>query len=190
MEDLPSLLRRETADLHAAVETATGLPGSIRSRVDYRTLLYRLHGFHRAAEVSLADSQWAQAWAVLDIDLRRFRRSHLIEKDLQDMQASPPVDASPITGISCFPGMLGCLYVLEGSALGGRVIGPAIRSSIGEVPTRFFESGDRGHPSPWRTLTEALQRFDGGADGSSLVVDGARRTFLSFEMHVAMPRQD
>ena len=111
IEDLPSILRRETADLHTAdlhtaVETATVLPGSMLNRVDYQTLLYRLHGFHQAAEVALTDSRWAQTWSTLGIDPRLFQRSHLIEKDLHDRQAPPPGRAFPITGIASFPGML------------------------------------------------------------------------------------
>lgn len=189
LEDLPSRLRRETADLHTAVETATGLPLSIRSRLDYVSLLYRLHGFHQAAEEALANSQWSAAWAEINVDVRRHRRAHLLASDLQAMGASRPSPATPLEGIDDFPTALGCLYVIEGSSLGGRVIGPAIRSTIGDVPTSFFDSVDRGHPSPWRSLKDALGRFGDGADCDA-VVKGARLTFLAFERHMAEPRED
>ena len=189
MEDLPSRLRRETADLHAAVETATGLPRSVRSRLDYLSLLSRLDGFHQAAELALADPRWADHWAEIALDPRRHRRAHLLENDLHAMQAPRLGPATPFGGIDDFPSALGCLYVVEGSALGGRVIGPAIRSAIGDVPTSFFDSVGRGHPSPWRSLTEALRRFGDGGDCRA-VVEGARVTFLAFERHVAPPRQD
>ena len=189
MEDLPSRLRRETADLHSAVETATGLPHSVHSRPDYLSLLYRLDGFHQAAELALADPRWADEWAEIALDPLRYRRAHLLENDLQAMQAPRPGPATPFGGIDDFPSALGCLYVVEGSALGGRVIGPAIRSAIGDVPTSFFDSADRGHPSPWRSLTAALRRF-GQVGDCRAVVQGARSTFLAFERHVATFRQD
>lgn len=189
IEDLPSRLRRETADLHSAVETATGLPGSVRSRLDYLSLLYRLHGFHQAVEVALADPRWADDWAELALDPSRYRRAHLLENDLKAMQAPRPGPATPFGGIDDFPTALGCLYVVEGSALGGRVIGPAIRSAIGDVPTSFFGSAGRGHPSPWRALREALRRF-GDGDDCAAVVEGARLTFLAFERRVAAPLKE
>ncbi len=188
MEDLPSRLRRETADLHVAVEGATGLPGSVRDRRDYLSLLSRLDGFHQAAELAIADPRWADQWAQIAIDLSRHRRAHLLKDDLEAMHAPRPGPAT-FEGIDDFPSALGCLYVVEGSALGGRVIGPAIRSAIGDVPTRFFDSVGRGHPSPWRSLKEALRRFGDSGDCDA-VVEGARVTFRAFEHHVAPYRQD
>jgi heme oxygenase len=188
MEDLPSRLRRETADLHLAVETATGLPHSVRNRLDYVSLLHRLNGFHQAAEAALADSRWTDDWADIALDPGRYRRAHLLQDDLEAMQES---QAGPVTPFGCiddFPRALGCLYVVEGSSLGGRVIGPAIRSAIGDVPTSFFDSEGRGHPAPWRSLKEALRKFGDTGDGRA-VVEGARSTFLAFEQLVAAPRQ-
>jgi len=188
MEDLPSRLRRETADLHAAVESATGLPGAVRHRLDYLSLLSRLDGFHQAAELAIADPRWADRWAGISLDLSRHRRAYLLEVDLEAMQAPRPAPAT-FEGIDDFPSALGCLYVVEGSALGGRVIGPAIRSAIGDVPTNFFDSIGRGHPSPWRSLKEALRHYGDGGDCDA-VVEGARVTFRAFEHHVAPYRQD
>ncbi len=189
MEDLPSRLRRETSDLHVAVEDATGLPGSVRHRADYLALLLRLDGFHQAAEVAITDPRWAEDWVRIGLDLARHQRAHLLEMDLQAMRAPRPAPATPFEGIDDFPRALGCLYVIEGSALGGRVIGPAIRSAIGDVPTNFFDSAGRGHPSPWRSLKEALRRFGVSGDCDA-VVEGARVTFRAFEHHVARYRQD
>jgi heme oxygenase len=200
-DDLPARLRRETADLHSSVEAATGLPGSVRTAADYPPLLNRLLGFHSAVETRLAASCWAPEWAALDIDLARHRRSHLIEQDLdelahrdraeestQDARADALPETAPELRIDGFAAALGFLYVVEGSSLGGRIIGPAIRSAIGEVPTRFFESTDRRHPTPWRALTAALHNYgiDGDADE---VVAGARSAFRGFEQHVAPPQR-
>lgn len=184
-EDLPSRLRRETADLHSAVETATGLPQSVRSRSGYLSLLERLLGFHQAAELRLADARWAGDWANLGVEPGRHRRAYLIENDLAAMQATRQSPLSALPDIDDFPSALGCLYVVEGSSLGGRVIGPAIRSAVGEVPTSFFESAGRGHPSPWRSVTDALRRF-GDRDEWGAVIEGARSTFRAFERHVAV----
>lgn len=190
-EGLPARLRRETASLHARVEAATGLPGSIRTREEYTVLLRRLHGFHSAVEARLARHDWSEQWAGLGIDLAGHRRSDLLASDLEALEAPVPDRAEALAGVDSFPGALGCLYVTEGSSLGGRILGPAIRSAIGDVPTAFFDSAGREHPSPWRTLTQALRRYgdgNGGGDANA-VVEGARITFLAFEKQVAVAPQ-
>ena len=180
MEDLPSRLRRETADLHSAIETATGLPQTVCSRLDYQRLLTHLLGFHQAAESVLADSRWNTGWEEHGLDPRRHQRSHLIEDDLRAMQAPRHPPATAFTGINNFPGALGCLYVVEGSALGGRMIAPMIRAAIGDVPLTFFTGSGRAHPSPWRAVIGALRQFGCGSDCGD-VVDGARTTYAAFE---------
>ena len=186
MEDLPSRLRRETADLHSAIETATGLPQTVHSRLDYQCLLARLLGFHQAAELVLADSRWDIGWAEHGLDPRRHLRSHLLEHDLRAMRVAPPPCATAFGGINTFPGALGCLYVVEGSALGGRMIAPAIRAAIGDVPLTFFTGAGRGHPSPWRAVTGALRQFGHGGDCAA-VIDGARMTYAAFQRYVTAP---
>ena len=191
-EKLPARLRRETASLHARVEAVTGLPGSVRRRGDYVTLLQRLHGFHAAVETRLRDPRWAGDWAGLGLDLTEYRRAHLLVEDLAAMQEPAPPEPPPdfrLGSSGSFAGALGCLYVAEGSSLGGRVIGPAIRSAVGDVPIAFFESAERRHPSPWRTLTAALHRFDDDGGDADAVVEGARHTFLAFEQLVATPNR-
>ncbi|MFD3443561.1 biliverdin-producing heme oxygenase [Microbacteriaceae bacterium 4G12] len=184
-EALPARLRRETASLHAQVEAATGLPGSVRDRGQYVALLQRLHGFHSAVESRLGQADWAEHWDRLGIDLASHGRAGLLAQDLDALGAPAPRPAEHLRGIDSFPCALGCLYVTEGSSLGGRIIGPAIRSTVGDVPTGFFESSGRQHPSPWRTVTRALRRF-GDEDGdAAAVVQGARHTFLAFERQVA-----
>lgn len=185
---LPARLRHETASLHAQVEASTGLPGSVRNRAEYVTLLQRLHGFHSAVEARLAHPDWAEGWARLGIDLAGHGRSTLLAQDLGQLGSAVPARPAVLGDIDSFPGALGCLYVTEGSSLGGRIIGPAIRATVGDVPTGFFESAGRQHPSPWRALTQALRRFGDEGGDADAVVGGARSTFLAFEAHVAAPQ--
>lgn len=184
-ESLRQRLRHGTAVLHREVELAVDLPASVRTRDDYAALLSRLHGFHAPLERQLAASPWSEHWRAVGVDLERHRRSHLLAADLQGMGAPVPAQGSTPLSIGSFGEALGCLYVLEGSSLGGRVLGPAIRATLGPVPTAFFDSDGRGHPSPWRSLQEALRRFDAGRNGADDVLLGARSTFVAFGRHVA-----
>lgn len=186
-QNLAARLRSGTADLHAAVEKAAGLPSSVRNRGDYSALLTRLLRFHVSAESALGNGAWSRRWAALGIDLTRHRRSALLVDDLTAMGEYAPrlVKPTPLS-VSTFPAALGCLYVVEGSALGGRVIAPAIRHQLGDVPTSFFDSAGRDHPSPWPDVRGALQRYgESEQDHHDGVVDGARATFIAFQAHVA-----
>lgn len=187
-------LRRETSELHHAVEVAVDLPRSVRSRADYVALLTRLHRFHSAAETLLARPVWRDGWSAVGIDLGQHVRSPLLARDLRQLRA-PRTNPAPVPGAgppgpdlpehSRFGEALGCLYVLEGSSLGGRVLAPALRHVLGDVPTAFFDSDGRRHPSPWRALQEGLHRYEAAHGDPDDVLRGARATFVAFGRHVA-----
>lgn len=166
----------------------TDLPGSISTREDYVHLLRQLHGFHTAVEARLAAPSFATGWLTLGIDLPTHRRAHLLSEDLLALGALPPKAAVRLPGLDNIGQALGCLYVVEGSSLGGRVLAPAFRAVLGDIPTGFFDSNDRRHPHPWRSVMAGLRKFDvtaGSADAADDVVLGAQETFVAFGGHVA-----
>jgi heme oxygenase len=184
-EELLVRLRRETSGLHRKVEEMTDLPGSVSTREDYVRLLGRLHGFHTAVEARLADSCWAAGWLDLEIALPAHRRAHLLSADLESIGAVPEKAAVRLPELDNIGQALGCLYVVEGSSLGGRVLAPAFRAVLGDVPTAFFDSDERMHPHPWRSVMAGLRRFDLTAGSADDVVLGAQETFLAFGRHLA-----
>jgi heme oxygenase len=179
VEGVLERLRRETTGLHRDVEEMTDLPGSISSRKDYVNLLRRLHEFHTAVEARLADPSWATGWLDLGIALPAHRRSHLLSEDLSALGATPEEAGVRLPTIDNIGRALGCLYVVEGSSLGGRVLVPAFRAALGEVPTAFFGSDERMHPHPWRSVVAGLRKFDVTGGSADDVVLGAQDTFLA-----------
>ncbi|MFB0834697.1 biliverdin-producing heme oxygenase [Arthrobacter halodurans] len=184
-EELLERLRRETSGLHRDVEDMTDLPGSVSTRGDYVRLLRRLHGFHTAVEARLANPAWAQGWPGLGIDLPAHRRSHLLSGDLDRLGAVPSKAMVRLPALDNLGQAMGCLYVVEGSSLGGRVLAPAFRAVLGDVPTAFFDSDERMHPHPWRSVVAGLRTFEATAGSAGDVVLGARETFLAFGRHLA-----
>jgi heme oxygenase len=73
--------------------------------------------------------------------------------------------------------------VLEGSALGGRLVLRAARARLGDdLPVSFFGSVGRERlGADWRALRTALDRHGArhGGAGCQAVVDGAHATFTS-----------
>ena len=185
--DLPQRLRAETADLHRAVEASTGLPASVRTLDDYVRVLIRFLGFHRQAMIALRDPRWAEQWAPLGIELDRHDRTPHLRSDLDRLGKTAPDDETVPLDIDSFGAALGCLYVVEGSALGGRMLATAVRETLGEVPLSFFAGDGRAHPLPWRTTQAALRIYEATDGDDDLVLAGAVATFSAFERIVATP---
>ena len=185
VEGLREQVRRETSELHRDIEEATDLPGSVASREDYVRLISQLHAFHLAVEGQLADPLLEQGWLEVGIVLLAHRRSHLLARDLSDLGVAPKETAVGLPRLTGLGEALGCLYVVEGSALGGRVLAPAFRTVLGDVPTGFFDSDERMHPHPWRSVLVSLGTFEAAGGRAEDVVTGAQRTFRAFGMHLA-----
>lgn len=184
--DLPTLLRDETAVIHKRVETVTGIPGLITTTLQYALVLQRLNEFHRHVEIQLADESWADDWAMVGVSLADHSRSQAITDDLRGLAEAPaPTMILPSLTLPTFAHALGCLYVVEGSALGARVIAPLIRESLGDVPLSYYEGAGRHSAHPWRAVLSALRRFSSADADAPDVLEGARDTFLSFGLHLA-----
>lgn len=78
---------------------------------------------------------------------------------------------------------MGCLYVLEGSALGGRIVAGMVRAALGEMPTSFLTGG--GRRPLWPAVRAALRRYDQQDGDPDAVVDGAVSTFAIFAAGLA-----
>lgn len=185
---LAARLRSETAALHVRVEQEVGLPDSVHSRADYAALLGRLLVFHRSFENSSSQSEWSEEWATVGITLPDHERSGLLVDDLSGLGERASPEAAVLPEPTSFAQALGGLYVMEGSSLGGRALAPAFRATLGDIPTRFYDSDGRNHPHPWRSVKAALTRFDDLAGDTDDVVSGAAAMFASFGNYLASSR--
>jgi heme oxygenase len=184
---LPERLRHETAACHRAVEALADIAGTIGNPADYVKLLRRLHGLHAGLEQLLAAEVWAPGWASVGVHLAAYQRAHQLTVDLDALGETATTPAIALPSLPTFSHALGCLYVLEGSALGGRLVAGIIRAAIGDVPVSFLTGVGRPQTAPWTGLRRALRHFeDQGGDGDS-VVSGARTTFAAFGVHLAGP---
>ncbi|MBB3764078.1 biliverdin-producing heme oxygenase [Sphingomicrobium lutaoense] len=101
------------------------------------------------------------------------RRGHLLVEDVREMgMALPsPVPAPELDGDAA---LLGAAYVLEGSRLGGKLLGPAVGAGF---PARFLS-----HRSPmrWGEFVAILEDNLYPSGRMDLAVDAARATFGAF----------
>lgn len=178
---LSAQLRERTAAAHVAAEAAFALDVRLASREAYTELLVALRGFYRPVEAALVS---VDGWEGLtpSVDVAARCRAARLDEDLARLgwDERKPARAMTPPALGSLARALGCLYVLEGSALGGRIIARQARRALGEdVPVSFFSSAGRVDlGADWRSLQGALDVF--GADNAparDAAVAAAKDTF-------------
>ncbi len=161
-------------------------------RPAYVSLLFRLLGLHEPIEDRLAphtNSVWL-AWFVAD-------RARRLRRDLQALGIpTGEIAAAPTAGGLLPPlddpaASLGCAWVVEGSALGGRVLARHVESivstSVGAATTpgsSFFESGPL-QAERWRACGHALEACGADPVRRGTILHAATATFAAFEASLA-----
>ncbi len=173
-------LRVATRGWHSRVEAAADLPASIRTHADYVDLLGRLYDLHAGFEIRLAERKFDESWRRIGVDLTRHNRAYLLAADLDALGTSATSRRALSPPLSTFGHALGCLYVLEGSSLGGSIVARFVRATIGEVPTTFLTGIGRPDPAPWPMLCSALELFETLGGNDDAVISGACETFAAF----------
>jgi heme oxygenase len=183
---LSAQLRHGTRTVHAHTEATFELDRWLAGRASYAALLARLWRFHTAAESTLAR---IKGWPGLTpaVDLTARRRAFRIEQDLAELGWPQPtlagLDAGGPLRLAGLAEGLGCLYVVEGSAIGGRVIAARAHAALGpRLPTSFFADPVRNTGHGWNALRTTLDSFGDSEDALTRrsVIDAAHRTFAAF----------
>ena len=187
---LSAQLRERTRQAHRKVERSFALDLRLVDREAYGALLTTLRSFYAPAEDALcALTGWDRLTPAIDIESRR--RAALLDEDLGRLGVvaaaaelgGAPAPAREPRELDRLAGGLGCLYVLEGSALGGRIVARRARAALGEqLPVAFFSGAGRADPgAAWHSLQASIDAFGalyGDAAGRRAVAV-ARQTFAS-----------
>lgn len=164
-----AVLREATAENHARVDQAFGA-FDLADRDQYAAFLQaQAHAFLPIeAAIEAADpSQLLPDWP-------RRRRSEALLADLAQLGFSPATTGkwAPFAGTA---DILGAVYVIEGSRLGGRMLA---RSVPEDLPRQFLTTSDS---SLWRSLIEVLDKLLKNSAEQAQAIDAARRAFALFE---------
>ena len=177
-------LKRETADLHDRLEGLLGLLDPGLSLQRYRQVLEIFYGFYAPIESGLA--RLAAAGPSRCLSLRA--RSELLEGDLVALGRSRrEVIELPrcrrLPPLAKQEELAGCLYVLEGASLGGRVIARALDRGLGiakDSGASFFAGDAQATSARWREVLAWLDGLVQEGARRDEVVAAARATFLAF----------
>ena len=180
-------LRFETRSEHDAVERVLDLMGAL-SNTSYRQRLVQFYGFYSPLEAALqtrcaeqGDSRSLKA-SQLPMLLPRLHKSLLLRQDLNHLGVIT-IDLAlcrALPQIQTPAEVLGCLYVLEGATLGGRMITQHVQATLGITPTTggsFFD-GYAGHTARmWNAMRQTLLSGAVDAQAENAMVASAVATF-------------
>ncbi len=177
------LLRDGTASLHERVERTVDIPAHLGSMPAYIGLLARFLGFYAPLEDRLAG---VGGYESVGLDIAARRKAHLIRDDLRALghEAAPPVcTALPV--VATFADALGCLYVLEGSTLGGQFIRREAAARLGLTPDRgcaFFTGYGERTRAMWKAFGAAVaMHTDAHPGDQGAIVASATDTFTRLD---------
>ena len=161
-ESILSRLKAATRAEHDAIEATLDFLGPELDRHAYQQRLARLFTFYQPLEPLLATAaDWAH-WGI-DFDARR-KTAHLAA-DLQWLGHGAVASLPRCAALPPLPGpaaAFGCMYVLEGATLGGRIIARHLAGTLGfgaDSGASYFSAyGDRGG-SMWKAFQAAMTSF-------------------------------
>jgi heme oxygenase (biliverdin-IX-beta and delta-forming) len=180
-------LRRATAAAHGRLEARLPVGRSNQTIATYRATLEALYGIYLPLEARLGVH--AESLAPLRWEPRR--KVHLLRADLVTLGVTAAqIDALPqcsqVPAVPDAPAALGCLYVVEGATLGGRVLSRRLRP-LGISPRRggrFFHGYGEETGPMWVEFVERLQASRGERyeDEEARTVQSAVELFDALEV--------
>jgi heme oxygenase (biliverdin-IX-beta and delta-forming) len=186
-----SRLRLETRGEHEAVEQVLDLMSPSLTREGYGQRLEHFYGFYAPLEQALQARRDGAAGGAgeaalspgskLALTARLTKTAHLrqdlqrlgvITRDLPLCRDLPPLHLEAE--------VLGCLYVLEGATLGGRMITQHVQATFGITPATggsFFEGYGADTGKMWQTMRQLLVSGAPDVQSEDTMVANAIATF-------------
>ena len=166
-------LREQTRAHHSSMDGLLNILNSQFSLDDYKRLLGLFYGFYAALDPQLT---------VLSDNQAR-HKSPLLKQDLTTLGVEvshlPLCQQLPDTSTAAH--QMGCMYVIEGSTLGGQMISRHLETQMGITADnggRFFNSYGSQVGPMWKTFCNELDAFTTAhPDAQDDVVAAACQTF-------------
>ena len=173
-------LREGTRVEHALIERTMNLMDDSLTFAGYREQLMQFRGFYKPVEDRLRVLSPAIG---PDFDLAAREKCALIDADLAQLGVASPEfvpQCMRLPRLTDASEALGCLYVLEGATLGGRVICRHVRRVLHLTPSigcRFFHGYGEHTGEMWRSFGLALTAYARNIERQDQVFAAAIATF-------------
>jgi heme oxygenase (biliverdin-IX-beta and delta-forming) len=188
-----SRLRSETRGEHNLVEQALDLMSPSLSINDYRFRLEKFYGFYAPLEMALlmqldkSNPFSIQPFATIQDEKsvrNRLQKAASLKRDLAQFNRSEgelPI-CRQLPSLDTQAQMLGCLYVVEGATLGGRLITKHIQNTLGIHPTTggsFFHGYGQDTAMMWQGMRQLLINGAHNRNAENNIIANAIATFVS-----------
>lgn len=170
------------------LEERLAIEQRVRHRHAYVELLRRFHAFYVPVESRLL--AFAAAFREHGIDLRPRLKAATLQRDLIALGAGIGTTPHRVPDISTFAHAVGCLYVLEGSTLGGQLIMRHVRKSLGldaDTGAGFYAGYGEHTGSMWQAFLVFLSAVTFDAQQTQQAINAARETFITLELWLCEP---
>ena len=188
--EVPSLLlrlRSETRASHEALEQNAfnqSLRDNTLTVAATTQFLAKMYGFLQPYETALRAhaAAFGPAW-----ELPQRQRAHLILADLQRPATNPGLPLCPaMPPLVTHAQLLGAMYVMEGSTLGGQVITRQLAKA--DIPLRRYFAGYGERTGPmWKAFCQLLTEVAPAETTADEIVDSASRTFQHLDAWLNQP---
>jgi len=154
-------LKLQTAVHHRRLETEADIWPSLSSRTGYRDLIVRMFAVYAALESRL---KRVGDLTLFLPDLQGRWKTPTLRTDLATLGvfSNSVAACNDSVEIGSVASAFGCLYVLEGSTLGGQVISRQVHAKLGLTPERgcaFFSSYGPRVGQMWTVFGDRLESF-------------------------------
>jgi heme oxygenase (biliverdin-IX-beta and delta-forming) len=172
-------LKQETENDHRAVEATFPFMNEGLNVAQYIGCLLQIYGMVSAWEEQSLEV--APAWIRTQLMVRK--RKNMLEHDLTWFGVESRDDVRPVLPeIKDQPSLLGAMYVMEGSTLGGQLIARQLQKTLhlsgGKGDAYFRGHGDQTGPM-WREFCEVLKKRVTDEE-TELVVLSAKAMFATY----------
>ena len=180
-------LRSETRPQHEALEQnafSHALTTGTLTAAGTAHFLAKMYGFLAPYETALQEhaAGFSPAWEVPER-----MRAHLILEDLAQAEGSPGLPLCPaLPPLRTRPQLLGAMYVVEGSTLGGQVITRQLAQA--GIPLRAYFTGYGAQTGPrWKVFCQLLTEAAPAGPDQDEIVASARLTFQRLDQWITQP---
>jgi len=161
-------LKAATHAQHRDIERLIPLMNPNLTMAEYRQYLGRMLGYLQPIETLLES---ISGLSVVVPDLAQRRKSAWLRDDLGVTTVEECADLPSLTSISA---ALGCMYVLEGSTLGGQILARQIAIQLSEPRMSFLQSYGTDTGTKWKRFGAEVNGYAG--DGAAMIT-AAQTTF-------------
>lgn len=177
-------LKQETRTSHEDLERRVDILNRLQTAESYRKLLETFYGVYGPLEAALTRCiPEIEPWLP---DVGKRMRTAALGRDLGILGNNSPEELplADVPLLSSLAEQFGCLYVLEGSTLGGQIIAREVNSQLHFTPERgcsFFASHGAEIGSMWRRFREAMERYAAAhSEQHERIIQAADATFRTF----------